>query len=298
LAFLWSFAPRIRAWMRLRKTQPKTPKLPPPSQYGDMFALALGLGILGLGFYTMGQLLPNPLAVNLENILESPSLTHVLGTDELGRDVLARLVGGVQVSVAVGVGVLVLAGAIGIPLGLLAGWYGGWADAAITKLCEVVLSFPGLLLALVIAALLGNSILNVVLALGLLGWVGFCRLTRVQVQVVRGLPYIAAARLGGVPTLRLWRRHVLPNVLGPLRIEALLTVVGAMVAEAGLSFLGLGIPAPQPSLGGMLRDGLREVLNSPLLVVAPALVLICLTLLVHHVIGARQTLSLPVKAAA
>jgi peptide/nickel transport system permease protein len=125
-------------------------------------------------------------------------------------------------------------------------------------------------------------------ALGALGWVGFCRLTRVQVQLVRAQPYTAAAILAGVGPLRLLWRHVLPNVLGPLRVEALLVAAGAMVAEAGLSFLGLGIPSPQPSLGGMLRDGLREVLTAPHLVLFPGVVLISLTLSVHLLLRSRQ----------
>ena len=114
-------------------------------------------------------------------------------------------------------------------------------------------------------------------ALGLLGWVGFCRLTRVEVKRLRGLAFVQAARLGGTPTLRIWGRHILPNCMGPLIVEALLVVAGTMVAEAGLSFLGLGIPAPLPSLGGMLRDGMRDVLVAPWLVVWPAVVLISLS---------------------
>lgn len=241
-----------------------------------------------LALWAVTLMLPSPTAMNLEAIWAAPSLTHPLGTDDLGRDVLARLLAGVWVSLQVGFGVLLLGACIGIPLGFAAGWFGGWPDKLITKLCEVVLSFPGLLLALLLAALLGGSVLNVIVALGLLGWVGFCRLTRVQVQLVKGHPYVAAARLGGVGTLRLWAKHVFPNIMPPLRVEALLAVAGAMVAEAGLSFLGLGIPAPQPSLGGMLQSGLRDVLAAPMLVVAPAVVLICLTLWVHHLVGARQ----------
>jgi peptide/nickel transport system permease protein len=245
--------------------------------------------LLGLAALLLVPLfLPSPVAIDLTNVLATPNLTSLLGTDDLGRDVLARLLGGVQTSLLVAVGVLALTSLIGVPLGLLAGWYGGWPDAVVGKACEVVLSFPGILLALALAALLGGSTLNVILALGVLGWVGFCRLTRVQVQLVRQLPYTAAAVLAGVPQLRLWLHHILPNVLGPLRVEALLVLVGAMVAEAGLSFLGLGVPPPQPSLGGMLRDGLREVLGSPHLVIAPALVLICLTLGLHILLKARQ----------
>jgi peptide/nickel transport system permease protein len=251
---------------------------------GGTILVLLGLLALGLAPWV----LPNPTAVNLEAVFLPPNAQHWLGTDDLGRDVLARLVGGVQISLMVGSGVLALAALIGIPLGVLAGWWGGWPDTLITKACEVVLSFPGILLALALAALLGGSVLNVTLALGLLGWVGFCRLTRVQVQLLRRQPFIAAAQLGGVPTPRVWWRHVLPNIWGPLRVEALLVLIGSMVAEAGLSFLGLGVPAPQPSLGGMLRDGLREVLLTPLLVVAPAVVLIGLTLSGHLLLRARH----------
>lgn len=249
---------------------------------------ALWLGLAVIALLGAAWLLPNPTTINLQAVLAAPSATHWLGTDDLGRDVLARLVGGLQVSLLVGAGVLVLAALVGVPLGVVAGWYGSWPDALITKACEVVLSFPGILLALALAALLGGSLLNVILALGLLGWVGFCRLVRVQVQVVRRQPYLAAATLAGIRGWRLWRWQLLPNVLGPLRVEALLVLVGSMVAEAGLSFLGLGIPAPQPSLGGMLRDGLREVLGSPLLVVAPGLVLIGLTLLGHLLLRSSQ----------
>lgn len=244
--------------------------------------------LLGAGVWLAQVFLPNPLMIDLNNIWAAPSLVHPLGTDDLGRDVLARLVAGVGVSLQVGFGVLIVSSFIGVPLGFVAGWYGGVADWYITKLCEVVLSFPGLLLALMLAALLGSSVTNVVLALGLLGWVGFCRLTRVQVQIVKGLPYTSAAKLGGVKLPRLWAKHVLPNIMVPLRVEALLAMAGAMVAEAGLSFLGLGIPAPNPSLGGMLQSGLRDVLAAPMLVVAPAVVLICLTLGVHKLVGARQ----------
>lgn len=252
------------------------------------FYIIMAFGAVAFGLWAVAQALPSPVAVDLTHVWAAPSVLHPLGTDDLGRDVLARLLAGVGVSLGVGFGVLMMAAAIGVPLGFVAGWYGGWPDKLVTKLCEVVLSFPGILLALLLAALLGGSMGNVVLALGFLGWVGFCRLTRVQVQLVKTLPYIAAAKLGGVPTARLWWHHALPNIMGALRVEALLVVAGAMVAEAGLSFLGLGIPAPQPSLGGMLRDGLRDVLAAPQLVVAPAVVLICLTLGVHWLVGARQ----------
>lgn len=241
----------------------------------------IGLGLLlvcvvGLGgaSYINGA---SAVMVDITNIFEGMSWAHWLGTDDLGRDVLARLAAGVRTSLTVGFVVLGVTGVIGITLGLLAGWFGGWVDTLIGKMTEVVLSFPGLLLALALAALVGPGMGNVMVALGLLGWVGFCRLTRVEVMRLRGLAFVSAAKLGGVKTATLWGRHILPNCAGPLLVEALLVVAGTMVAEAGLSFLGLGIPAPQPSLGGMLRDGMRDVLVSPALVVWPAVVLICLT---------------------
>ncbi|MBI1308740.1 MAG: ABC transporter permease subunit [Proteobacteria bacterium] len=221
--------------------------------------------------------------VVLPDVLAAPSAVHWLGADDLGRDVLARLAGGVRVSLLVGLAVLAITVAIGVPLGLVAGWYGGWADKVILKVTEVVLSFPGLLLALALAALLGGGMATVMLALGVLGWVGFCRLTRVQVQKLRQLAFLEAAQLAGVPTWKTWLRHVLPNCAAPLVVEALLVVAGSMVAEAGLSFLGLGLPPELPSLGGMLRDGTRLLLVAPLLVVYPAVVLIGLTVGVNMV---------------
>ncbi|TKW61295.1 MAG: ABC transporter permease [Blastochloris viridis] len=216
-------------------------------------------------------------SINIAGAFEGASWVHWMGTDDLGRDVLARLAGGIRVSLTVAGVVLLITGSIGITLGFLAGWFGGWVDVVIGKMTEVVLSFPGLLLALALAALVGAGMGNVMVALGLLGWVGFCRLARVEVMKLRSVPFVNAAKLAGVATPTIWLRHVLPNCTGPLLVEALLVVAGTMVAEAGLSFLGLGIPAPLPSLGGMLRDGMRDVLVAPMLVVYPAVVLISLS---------------------
>lgn len=236
--------------------------------------ILLCVGGLGLGaMVTQGS----ALMVDVTQTFQPASALHWLGTDDLGRDVLSRLASGVRVSLTVSVAVLLVTAGIGITLGLLAGWFGGWIDTVVGKMTEVVLSFPGLLLALALAALVGPGIGNVMVALGLLGWVGFCRLTRVEVKRLRGLAFVQAAKLGGVSTGKVWLRHILPNCIGPLVVEALLVVAGTMVAEAGLSFLGLGIPAPQPSLGGMLRDGMRDVLVAPWLVVWPAVVLISLS---------------------
>lgn len=247
-------------------------------QGGIAMGLALLFGLVGglmVAALVSGR---DPMLVDLTHMLGAPDAFHWLGTDDLGRDVLARLAAGARVSLLVAGVVLVVTAAIGIPLGLVAGWYGGWVDVVVGKMTEVVLSFPGLLLALALAALVGPGVGNVMLALGVLGWVGFCRLTRVEVQKLRDLAFVQAARLGGVGTVRIWLRHILPNCLPVLMVEGLLVVSGTMVAEAGLSFLGLGIPAPLPSLGGMLRDGMRDVLIDRALVVWPAVVLIGLTL--------------------
>lgn len=250
-----------------------------------LFMCVLGLSV---GAYISKGL---PLAVDIGAAFGGASAGHWLGTDDLGRDVLARLAAGVRTSLSVSLVVLGVTGVIGISLGLVAGWFGGWIDAVVGKMTEVVLSFPGLLLALALAALVGPGMGNVMVALGLLGWVGFCRLTRVEVKRLRGLAFVQAARLGGVSTLTIWGRHILPNCVGPLMVEGLLVVAGTMVAEAGLSFLGLGIPAPLPSLGGMLRDGMRDVLVAPGLVVWPAVVLISLSVGVNVLAqGLRRSL--------
>lgn len=227
----------------------------------------------------------DPNAINLELLLQAPVWGHGmelwLGTDDLGRSVLARLLAGLGLSISVAVAVWVITFSIGVVLGLVAGWtHGGkygWVDGLINKLCDVLLSFPGLLMALALTALMGPSAVNVVLALGLLGWVGFCRLTRIQVMALRQRPFVLAAQLGGIRLPRILGRHLLPNLSAPLVVESVLVLGGAMVAEAGLSFLGLGVPAPQASLGGMLRDGARYMVVAPHLVAAPAVVLIGLT---------------------
>lgn len=221
--------------------------------------------------------------IHLDAMLHAPSLLAWLGTDELGRDVLSRLLAGLGVSLTVGLAVGAITAVAGITLGLLAGWKGGWPDALINRLCDVVLSLPGLLLAMALTALLGPSLVNVIFALGLLGWVGFCRLTRAEVLRVKGRPFVAAAQLAGVGAPCILLRHVLPHCAGALLVEGVVVVAGSMVAEAGLSFLGLGVPPPMPSLGGMLREGIRYAMVAPHLVLAPAVVLIGLTITLNMV---------------
>lgn len=237
--------------------------------------LVLGVPVLvGLLHVLMGG---DAFGIRLEDIYAGWGVGgHLLGADDVGRDVLARAARAVGTSLAVAASVGAVTGVVGIGLGLVSGWRGGWVDLLVGRLADVVVSFPGLLLALALAALLGPAPLNVVIALGCLGWVGFYKLTRVQVLALRGRPFVLAAELGGVRPVRRMVRHVLPNCASVLVVEAVVVVAGSLVAEAGLSFLGLGVPPPLPSLGGMIRDGMRAMLVAPQLVVVPGVLLISL----------------------
>ncbi len=217
--------------------------------------------------------------IQLSYMMQPPSAAFLLGTDELGRDMLSRLGQGIILSFGVGLSVLLCSAFIGIGIGLLSGWCGRWIDVVLMRITDVFLSFPGILLAIAFAALAGPGIITVILALSLSGWVGFARLTRVQTLVVRQQEYVHAAQLEGVPVRHILLKHILPNISAPLLVEAAFIVAGAMLAEAGLSFLGIGINPPTPSLGGMLREGARYLLVAPHLVLFPGIVLTSLVLI-------------------
>ena len=189
--------------------------------------------------------------------LEPPSREHPLGLDDLGRDVLSRVIFGARVSLRVGFSVVIIAAAIGIALGAIAGYFGGAADLVIMRVCDILLSFPGILLAIALVAVLGPSLNNVILALATIGWVGYARLVRGQVLKVREMEYVTAAKALGARSPRVILRHVLPNVINPVIVMATLGLAGAILAEAALSFLGLGVQPPTPSWGAMLTSGRR-----------------------------------------
>lgn len=189
--------------------------------------------------------------------LEAPSSEHPLGLDDLGRDVYSRIVYGARVSLRVGFSVVVIASIIGVTLGAIAGYFGGLIDSAIMRLCDILLAFPGILLAIALVAVLGPSLNNVVLALAIIGWVGYARLVRGQVLKVREMEYVTAARALGAKSPRVIIKHVLPNVINPVIVMATLGLAGAILAEASLSFLGLGVQPPTPSWGAMLTSGRR-----------------------------------------
>ena len=189
--------------------------------------------------------------------LEAPSQAHPLGLDDLGRDVLSRIVYGSRVSLRVGFSVVLFASLIGVTLGAIAGYFGGWADVIVMRTCDILLSFPGILLAIALVAVLGPSLNNVILALVITAWVGYARLVRGQVLKVREMEYVTAAKAMGARSPRVIILHVLPNVINPVIVMATLGLAGAILSEAALSFLGLGVQPPTPSWGAMLTAGRR-----------------------------------------
>jgi peptide/nickel transport system permease protein len=211
----------------------------------------------------------DPLQQDLTNPLLPPSAAHLLGTDNLGRDVVARVLFGTRVSLIAGltsVAVAVLAGSL---LGMLAGFAGGRADSVVMRLMDAVLSFPGLVLALALGSVIGAGLGGVVIALGVVYTPTFARLMRAQVLSVREREYVLAARLLGAPAWRIVRQHVLPNVATPIVVQASLSIAFAILAEASLSFLGLGVRPPEPSWGGMINQGRGYLQQAPWIVFGP-----------------------------
>ena len=200
----------------------------------------------------------NPIMIDLAHLLQRPSAQHWLGTDIQGRDIWSRLVYGARVSLTVGLISQGIALALGVTLGLVAGFYGKWVDEIVMRLADVTLAFPTLLLLIAMVAALQPSEAVVFATIGIVGWAGMARIVRGQVLVVRQLEYIQAIRALGAGDLRIMTQHVLPNVIAPVVIAATLGVAGAIMAEAALSFLGLGVPPPAPSWGSMIADG-REI---------------------------------------
>jgi ABC-type dipeptide/oligopeptide/nickel transport system permease subunit len=215
----------------------------------------------------------NPIAIDLAHLLQRPSAQHWLGTDIQGRDIWSRLVFGARVSLTVGLISQGIALALGVTLGLVAGFYGKWVDEIVMRLADVTLAFPTLLLLIAMVAALQPSEAVVFATIGIVGWAGMARIVRGQVLVVRQLEYIQAIRALGAGDLRIMTQHVLPNVIAPVVIAATLGVAGAIMAEAALSFLGLGVPPPAPSWGSMIADGrdLEQLRRAPWTSVFPGI---------------------------
>ena len=215
----------------------------------------------------------DPTAIALANQLQPPSLQHWLGTDLQGRDVWARLIYGARISLSVGFLSQGIALAIGLTLGLVSGFYGKWVDETVMRLADVTLAFPSLLLLIALAAAFEPSLGTVLVTIGIVGWAGMARIVRGQVLVVRQLEYVQAARALGERDYRIITRHLLPNVNAPVVIAATLGVAGAIMAEAALSFLGLGVQPPTPSWGSMIADGrdLEQLRHAPWTSLSPGI---------------------------
>ncbi|GGA57364.1 glutathione ABC transporter permease GsiD [Edaphobacter acidisoli] len=227
----------------------------------------------------------DPAQLNLTSRLMSPSPAHWFGTDALGRDILSRTIYGARISLIVSVSVVGLSLAIGLVAGGIAGFYGGWIDTVMNiYVTNAFMSLPGILLAIAFVAFMGPGLGNVILALAISGWVGYARLVRAQVMAVKEREFVEAARALGASDLRIMCRHVLPNILQPLIVQGAIGMAGAVLAEATLSFLGLGVPPPAASWGSMLNDARAHLFDAPHLVFFPA-VAVMLTVLSFNFIG-------------
>jgi peptide/nickel transport system permease protein len=210
--------------------------------------------------------------------LAAPTVSHPFGLDELGRDILARVLAGARISFVVGLVVVTISASVGTLLGAVAGYFGGLLDDLISRIIDTLLAFPGLLLAIAIVAVLGPSLANVLVALTIIGWVGYARLVRGQVLRAREFEYVQAARALGAGTPRILWRHVIPTAVPALVVQATLGMAGAIIGEASLSFLGLGVQPPTPSWGTMLNGGRAHILDAPHLTLFPGLAIALLVL--------------------
>jgi len=231
----------------------------------------------------------DPASSNLPLRLGTPSHSHWFGTDELGRDILSRIVYGARISMFVGGCVVLISLALGLIIGSIAGYYGGKIDRFVNVVVmNAFLSFPGILLAIAFVAFRGPGIFNLVLALSLGGWVGYARLVRGQVLAARDREFVEAARALGASDLRIVVRHILPNIIQPVIVQAAIGMAGAILAEATMSFLGLGVPPPTASWGTMLNDARAHLFDAPHLVLFPALAVMLAVLSFNFIGGALR----------
>jgi peptide/nickel transport system permease protein len=258
--------PWRRAWRRLKRRR------------GALVGLAIVLMFVALALFAPWLAPQDPIATDWGAIRQAPSAAHWFGTDEIGRDVFARVVWGTRASLLAGVVSVSISLLLGVPIGLAAGFVGGWVDALISRITDAFLACPFLILAIALAAFLGPSLTNAMIAIGVSATPIFVRLTRAQVMTVRVEDFIEAARAVGNPPWRIALRHVLPNVMAPVIVQATLAVAAAVIAEASLSFLGLGQQPPAPSWGSMLNTAKNFIDNAPWMAIWPGLSIFLLVL--------------------
>jgi peptide/nickel transport system permease protein len=254
------------------------------SRFPLLFGGGICLALVALAAFAPWLATADPSAIDLGGRLTGPDAAHLLGRDSLGRDIFSRIVYGSRVSLYVGVVTVAVSVVIGTAVGAFAGYRGGWVDELTMRVVDVFLAFPGILLAIALTAVLGPSLRNVILALCIMGWVGYARIVRGQVLLARELAYVEAARAVGCSDVRVLARHILPNVIAPVLVEATFGMAGAIVAEAGLSFLGLGTQPPTPSWGAMLAEGRQFLLLAPHLTIWPGIAIL-LTVLGINLLG-------------
>jgi peptide/nickel transport system permease protein len=251
--------PARRAWLRLVRRR------------GAMFGLAIVLLFVAVALCASWIAPYDPLATSWSAVRKAPSSAFLFGTDELGRDVLSRVIWGSRASLAVGLLSVCISMMLGVPIGLVAGYVGGWTDGVISRITDAMLAVPFLILAIALAAFLGPNLSNVMIAIGVSATPVFIRLTRAQVLAVKVEDFVEAARAVGNPHWRIALRHVLPNVLAPLIVQSTLAIAAAIIAEASLSFLGLGQQPPAPSWGSMLNTAKNYMDTAPWMAIWPGL---------------------------
>jgi peptide/nickel transport system permease protein len=265
-------SPGRRAWRRLKQRK------------GAMVGLAIVALVIVLAIFAPLVAPYDPAQQSWTAVRKPPSTAYWFGTDEVGRDLLSRIIYGARASLSAGVISVAIAIAVGVPLGLLAGYMGGFIDGLISRFTDAMLACPFLILAIALAAFLGPSLTNAMIAIGVTATPLFVRLTRGQVLSVKAEDYVEAARAIGNPHWRIAFRHILPNVMPQLLVQATLTVATAIIAEASLSFLGLGQQPPAPSWGSMLNAAQRFLINAPWMAVWPGLA-IFVTVLSFNLLG-------------
>ena len=258
--------PQRRAWRRLLR------------RGGALFGLAVVAFFVLLALFAPWIAPYDPLATSWSAVRAGPSAAHWFGADELGRDVLSRIVWGTRASILAGVVSVSISLALGVPIGMLAGYLGRWVDALISRITDAMLACPFLILAIAFAAFLGPSLTNAMIAIGVSATPIFIRLTRAQVLAAKSEDYVEAARALGNPHLRIALRHILPNIVAPLIVQATLAIAAAVIAEASLSFLGLGQQPPAPSWGSMLNTAKNYIDQAPWMAIWPGLSIFLLVL--------------------
>jgi peptide/nickel transport system permease protein len=262
--------PQARPWRRaLRRLRRRR---------AAMIGLVIVLGFVMLALFAPWIAPQDPIATSWDAIRKAPTVSHWFGTDDIGRDVLARVIWGTRASLSAGVVSVSISLALGVPIGLAAGFLGGAVDALISRITDAFLACPFLILAIALAAFLGPSLTNAMIAIGVSATPIFVRLTRAQVLNIKVEDYIEAARAVGNPPWRIALRHVLPNVTAPLIVQATLAIAAAVIAEASLSFLGLGQQPPAPSWGSMLNTAKNYVDQAPWMAIWPGLAIFGLVL--------------------